>query len=111
LFGDDTKERPWQIPVDPEYPEQNVAGFWVQPVEMMTHGRYERSGYHICSMADPEYDLRLTMIPKYADPGLKDRVILIRKPSVSPFFKKKSTTKGTIRALIVWQPRIPTTAL
>jgi hypothetical protein len=89
LVGDGTKERPWRIPVDPEYPERNVAGFWVQPVETMTFGRYERSGYHIRSMADPNFDLWLATIPRYVDPGLEDRVILIRKPSVSPFFQTK----------------------
>jgi hypothetical protein len=43
-FGDGTRERPWIVPVNPECPERNVAGFFVQPVEKMTHDRYERNG-------------------------------------------------------------------
>jgi hypothetical protein len=86
-FGEGTRERPWIVPINPECPERNVAGFFVQPVEKMTHDRYERNGYHIRIVGDANFVKWLATIPEKVDPGLEDRVIQFRKPSVSPFFQ------------------------
>jgi hypothetical protein len=87
-FGDGTRERPWIVPTNPEYPEQNVAGFFVQPVEKMTHGRYERNDFHIRTGGDTNFKKWLATIPQNVDPFLEDLVVQFCKPSVSPFFKK-----------------------
>jgi hypothetical protein len=98
-FGDGTRERPWIVPINPEYPEQNIAGFFVQPVEKMTHGRYERNGFHIRTVGDTNFKKWLATIPQNVDPGLQDRVIQFRKPSVSPFFKDNESYHEEIDCL------------
>jgi hypothetical protein len=85
--GDGTEERPWIVPVNPEYPERHGHGFFVQPVEKMTCGRYERSGFHIRTVGDTNFEKWNATIPQNVDPGLEDRVIEFRKPSVSSFFQ------------------------
>ena len=59
----------------------------MQPVEKMTLGRYERSGFHIRTVGDTNFEKWNATIPQNIDPGLEDRVIEFRKPSVSSFFQ------------------------
>jgi hypothetical protein len=78
-----TKENPFFVPINPEFPERNVAGFFVQHVEKMRYGRYERNGYHIRIMCDPSYELWQGSIPEDFDLELAERVVQVRRPSVA----------------------------
>jgi hypothetical protein len=93
-----TKENPFFVPINPEFPERNVAGFFVQHVEKMRYGRYERNGYHIRIMCDPSYELWQGSIPEDFDNELAERVVQVRRPSVpepmkdNEHYHRKSTT-------------------
>jgi hypothetical protein len=39
----------------------------------MTHGRYERNGFHIRTVGDTHFEKWLAMIPQNVDPGFEER--------------------------------------
>lgn len=77
-----TKDNPFLVPVDPRFPERNVAGFWVQPVEKMTVELYERNGFFIRVMAEPSFENWEGSIPEDVPPELAERVVQVRRPAV-----------------------------
>jgi len=82
-----TKENPFHVAIDPDFPERNVGGFFVQHVEKMRHGNYERNGFHIRSLTCPSFKDWLGCIPDNPPDELFGRVIEIRRPSLPVFFK------------------------
>lgn len=96
-----TKGSPFFVHINPEFPERNVARFFMQHVENMRYGRYEHNGYHIRIMRDPTYELWQGSIPEDFDPELAKHVVQVHRPSVPEpmkdndhYHRKSNTTCG-----------------
>lgn len=86
LNGNGSKDNPHWVDVYPETPERNVAGFWVQYVRTMKHNGYERQGFDIRRVQEPDMNKWTATIPDNLPGFLKGRAILFARPSVSVFY-------------------------
>jgi hypothetical protein len=84
-FQDGSKAHPWITIVNKEQPEANRE-FDIQFVQNMTHGNYERNGYHIrLTVAAMDYDAWEATTPNSGGypPEFERRLIMLKGPSQS----------------------------
>lgn len=86
LTSDGTKEKPFVIFVDNEYPERHRE-FDIQYVEDVEHNQYMRNAYHIRKeVAIQDREKWCATIPHGRYPHLAGRIVQIRGPSRSFWF-------------------------
>jgi hypothetical protein len=94
-FQNGTIDNPWVRPVDIRYPERN-AEFDIQFVEQMSHGVYERKGFHIRkTVVTFDWDLYEASIPSNYPLELSRRLILVKGPSRSFWENNSDMYHGT----------------
>jgi hypothetical protein len=81
-IGNGTKEHPYLVVVDLEYPERNRE-FCIERVANISHASYTRNAFHIrLPIAVPDFDGWDATIPNEDYPLLNQRVVEISGPSM-----------------------------
>ena len=100
IVGMGTKELPYQIHVT-RFPERNPLGLWVQPIKRYVTSQYERKGWLIRALADPDVDKWEATIPlsksEVSDPSYFGRTVQIKKPSIPAHFQDPSAYYDSIK--------------